>query len=310
MSTRVRLLTSKTLSFAAIDRPHIGMSGVNQEVLTLFFGLLSAATWGAADFSGGLAARKANLYAVVLVSQVAGGAFLAGLALLFGEALPPATDLLFGALAGLAGMLGLLGLYSGLSRGRMGVVAPLTAVLAAVLPVFFSLVTEGLPPLIQVTGFGLTLVAVWLLSGASGGRAAIPAAEVGYALLAGTGFALFFILIDQANEAAVFWPLVAARLASVTCLALFVGLRGNWQRPPSRPVLIILLAGLLDALGNAFFVLAARYGRLDLAAILASLYPAATVLLAQLILRERLGRWQWAGILIALIALVLIAAPL
>jgi drug/metabolite transporter (DMT)-like permease len=125
--------------------------------------------------------------------------------------------------------------------------------------------------------------------------------------LAGTGFALFFILIDQANETAVFWPLTAARLALVTCLAITIAVRGIWQRPTRDQMPLIVLAGLLDALGNAFFALSARFGRLDLAAILSSLYPASTVLPAQVFLHERLNRPQWVGVFIALLALILIA---
>ncbi len=273
--------------------------------LALFFGLASALTWGAGDFSGGLATKKGNVYSVVLISQMIGGLFLLLLAVLFGEMLPPVGDLLFGALAGLAGILGLLGLYSGLARGRMGIVAPLTAVLSAAIPIILSLFTEGAPPTLQIVGFFLALLAVWLLSGA-GGHGGIQPIELGYALLAGTGFALFFIFIDQANETAVFWPLVAARISSVTFMALFIGLRGVWERPSRTQLPLIVLAGLLDAFGNAFFTLSARYGRLDLAAVLASLYPVSTVLLAQLILHERLGRVQWVGILLALTAVILI----
>ncbi len=278
---------------------------MDPESLAIFFGLASAVAWGAGDFSGGLATRKTNVYSVVLISQIVGSIFLAILALVFREAIPPSGSFLFGALAGLAGMIGLMGLYSGLAQGRMGVVAPLTAVVAATLPILFSLLTEGMQPLLQITGFILALIAVWLLSGA-GRSTSVRPSEIGYALVAGAGFALFFILIDQANETAVFWPLVAARIASVTCLLLYISFRGVWQRPTRRQMPLIIFAGVIDALGNASFTVAARLGRLDLAVILASLYPATTVFLAQIILHERLNRTQWVGVLIALLALVLI----
>ena len=278
---------------------------MNLENLALVFGLASALAWGAGDFSGGLATKRGNVYSVVLISQIIGGFFLAILALLLRETFPPTNDLLFGAVAGLAGVIGLLALYSGLATGRMGIVAPLTAVLSATIPIIFSLFTEGIPPTMQIFGFGLALVAVWLLSGA-GGTEGVQITELGYAVIAGSGFALFFILIDQANETAVFWPLVMARIASVTFLGLFILLRGVWERPSRKQLPLIILAGMLDALGNAFFTLSARYGRLDLAAILSSLYPASTVLLAQLILHERLDRNQWIGVIVALLAVVLI----
>lgn len=278
---------------------------MNPESLAIFFGLASAMTWGAGDFSGGMATKKGNVYSVVLLSQIIGGIFLAMLALLFRETVPSERDLIMGGLAGIAGMIGLLGLYSGLAHGRMGIVAPLTAVLSATIPIIFSLFTEGMPPTVQIIGFGLALVAVWLLSGAGSTKSAQPI-EIVYALVAGSGFALFFILIDQANDEAVFWPLVSARIASVSLLTLFVFIRGVWQRPSLPQMPLIILAGTLDALGNAFFTLAARYGRLDLASILSSLYPATTVLLAQLILHERLNRPQWIGVILALLALILI----
>jgi drug/metabolite transporter (DMT)-like permease len=281
------------------------LAPITNETLAIFFGLASAMAWGAGDFSGGLATKKANVYSVVFITQIVGGLFLAILALLFREAVPPTADLIFGALAGIAGVLGLLGLYSGLAHGRMGIVAPLTAVLSATIPILFSLFSEGIPPIVQIFGFGLALLAVWLLSGA-GGSTAVQPLEIGYAILAGSGFGFFFILIDQANDAAVYWPLVMARIASVSFMALFIALRGVWQRPSRQQLPLIILAGVLDALGNAFFTLSARLGRLDLAAVLSSLYPATTVLLAQLVLHERLNRGQWIGVLIALFAIVLI----
>ncbi|MCP4358338.1 MAG: DMT family transporter [Chloroflexi bacterium] len=278
---------------------------MNPETLAIFFGLASAMTWGAGDFSGGLATKKTTVYTVVLISQIVGGFFLVGLALLFRETVPPVEALLWGAVAGLAGVVGLLALYRGLADGRMGIVAPLTAVLSAAIPILFSLFGEGAPSIAQMIGFGLALAAVWLLSGV-GGRSAVQPTELGLALVAGTGFALFFIFIDQANEKAVFWPLAAARLTSVSCLMVVVFVRTIWERPLRSQMPPIILAGVLDALGNAFFVLAARFGRLDLAAVLASLYPATTVLLAQLFLHERLNQAQWIGILIALLAIVFI----
>jgi len=273
--------------------------------LTIFFGIASALAWGAGDFSGGLATKRGNVFSVVLVSQIIGGIFIFLLALIFRETIPPASDFIWGALAGLVGMIGLLSLYTGLAHGRMGIVAPMTAVFSAAIPILFSLVTAGLPPNTQILGFGLALIAVWLLSGAVG-ETNIRRAELLYSLVAGSGFALFFILIDQANETAIFWPLTAARLASVTSLALYIAVRGVWQRPTRAQMPLIVISGILDALGNTFFALAARFGRLDLAAILASLYPAATVLLAQIFLHERLNRPQWLGVLLALFALILI----
>ncbi|KAA3660842.1 MAG: DMT family transporter [Chloroflexi bacterium] len=275
--------------------------------LTAFiFGLASAFTWGAGDFSGGYASKKSSTYTVVLVSQIVGGALLFGLALLFREPMTTWTNMLIGGVAGVAGMIGILALYAGLAQGRMGVVAPLTAVISAALPIIISAFTEGLPSLTTLTGFGMALVAVWFLS-AGGNQGKITRQELILAVIAGVGFSLFFILIDRVSDNAVFWPLVGARVASVSVIFLYVVIRGVGKRPSSSQLPIIALAGILDAGGNAFFALAAQAGRLDVAAVLASLYPASTVMLAWFILKERLERFQWVGVVAALVALILIS---
>ncbi len=281
----------------------------NPELLAVAYGLASAAVWGAGDFSGGLATKRGNVYVVVTLSQVVGLVCLLVLALLLEGALPPARDLFFGALAGLAGVVGILALYSGLARGRMGVVAPTTAVLSASIPVIVGIFTEGVPPVLVLAGFGLAVTAVWLLSG--GGKAGgIRRDELGLALLAGMGFSLFFVFIDRISIGVVFWPLTVARVASVPLLFMFLLSRhwpsAKWELPARRVLPIIALSGILDSGGNYFFALATQSGRLDIAAVLASLYPASTVLLARLVLKETLGRRQWLGVAMALVALVLI----
>ena len=283
----------------------------NPELLAVAYGLASAAVWGAGDFSGGLATKRGNVVSVVLLAQGVGLVCFLTLALLLEGGLPPLQDLLFGALAGIAGVMGILALYSGLALGRMGVVAPVTAVLSASIPVVVGIVTEGVPPGLVLLGFGLAVTAVWLLSGgdATGG---IRRDELGLALLAGLGFSLFFIFIDQIGSSVIFWSLAAARAASVPLLLLFFVGRRQWRgsaaaQLPRSLLPIIALSGILDSGGNYFFALAAQSGRLDIAAVLASLYPASTVLLARLILKESLGTRQWLGVGVALVALVLIA---
>jgi drug/metabolite transporter (DMT)-like permease len=281
----------------------------NPELLAVAYGLASAAVWGAGDFSGGLASRRGNVYGVVMLSQLVGLVCLLSLALLLEGALPPARDLFFGALAGLAGLLGILALYTGLARCRMGVVAPVTAVLSAAIPVIVGIFAEGVPPILVLVGFGLAVTAVWLISG---GRKAdgLRRDELGLSLLAGLGFALFFVFIDQFSAGVVFWPLVAARAASIPLLLIFMLYRQwtgvQWAAIGRRLWPIIALAGVLDSFGNYFFALATQSGRLDIAAVLASLYPATTVLLARLILKETLGPRQWLGVGVALAALVMI----
>lgn len=273
---------------------------------SIAFGLLSAAVWGAGDFSGGLATRRAEVSSVVLGSQLVGAILLIGLALAFRESLPPLGDLGWGAAAGAFGSVGLLALYRGLASGQMGLVAPLSAVLAAALPVLVAAFTQGWPDALQFSGFGFALAGIWLLSRPEGSLS-FRLNELTLPLVAGLGFGLFFVLMDRANDRAVFWPIVAARAASLGLLGSVVLLNRRAALPERRLWALTALAGVLDAGGNAFFTLAAQTGRLDVAAVLSSLYPASTVALAALVLKERLNAGQWLGVGAALLAIVLIA---
>jgi drug/metabolite transporter (DMT)-like permease len=243
---------------------------------------------------------------VVAFSQMFGVALLTALAIIFVEAMPSPGDMLLGAVAGISGAIGLVALYAGLARGRMGLVAPITAVVTAVVPVIFSIFLEGTPAARQTAGFVLAFIAVWLLAYAGRGTRFQPQ-DMALPIASGLGFGLFLLLIGRVSDAAILWPLVAARMASMS-LMLLLAARLRRLAPPSPAQLpLIALAGLLDAGGNAFFALAARAGRLDIAAILASLYPAVTVLLAWLILQERLVWRQWLGLIASLAAVILIA---
>lgn len=278
---------------------------MNRDFATVIFGLAASLCWGSGDFSGGLASRRANASSVVIAAYAVGFVLLVALALLWKEPFPSPVDIVWGGLAGLAGVIGLISFYSALSIGRMGIVAPVSAVLTAALPVLFSAFTEGLPSLLQLGGFVLALLAIGLISRPE--RARGRPKGIGLALLAGCGFGCFFILISHASHAATFWPLAVARFTSVFFMLVVVRIRQQQMLPKMTIAPIVLLAGVLDAIGNVFFVLATHTGRLDVAAVLSSLYPAATVLLAALVLRERVTRIQAVGILLALVAVPLIA---
>ena len=137
---------------------------IGPEALAITYGLSSAITWGAGDFSAGFASRKSGVISVVLFSQLIGAAFLFLLAMVFSESLPPLRDMVFGGLAGVFGVLGLIALYEGLSRGRMGIVAPLSAIVTALIPISFAFFKEGLPRIPQILGLALALSSVWLLT--------------------------------------------------------------------------------------------------------------------------------------------------
>jgi drug/metabolite transporter (DMT)-like permease len=274
---------------------------------TVIFGLAASLCWGSGDFSGGLASRRAKVLSVVVGDFTVGFVLLLTLALLWREPFPPSVDLLWGGLAGLAGALGLLAFYLALATGQMGIAAPVSAVLTAALPVFFSALTAGLPSLLQLASFLLALLAIGLISRPE--RAGGPPKGIGLAVLAGCGFGCFFILLSRVSRGHTFWPLAAARFTSVVFMLVVMLLRQQRLVLPGRSVApFVVLAGVLDAVGNAFFVLAAHSGRLDVAAILSSFYPAATVLLAAVVLRERVTRIQGAGILLVLMAIPMISA--
>ncbi len=272
---------------------------------TVGFALAASLSWGAGDFSGGVATRRAKVLSVVVAAHAIGLVLLIVLALSWSEALPTMLDVVWGSVAGLVGAVGLVSFYQALAVGRMGIVAPITAMLSAAVPVLFGAFFEGLPGPLQIIGFVLALIAVGLISGL--GVVRERPKGLGLALLAGFGFGSFFIFISLVSHSAVFWPLAAARLSSFLFI-LVVALTRRQEVLPNKAVLpIVLLAGALDVAGNTFFVLAAHTGRLDVAAILSSLYPAVTVLLASIILKERVTRLQAVGILVALVAVPLIS---
>ncbi len=272
---------------------------------SVVFGLTSAATGGGGDFCGGLAARRTPGFTVTFLSQAAGLILLVGLAFASAERTPTAQEAAWGAIAGLVGAVGVLALYRAMAIGQMGIAAPITGVLAASMPVVVGAFTQGVPRLVHLAGFILALAGVWFVS-RSHGTAGRPAG-FGLAILAGLAFGGFLVLIGQVHEV-IFWPLVAARSASVGAMMLIALVRRSLAMPTRSSAPLILFGGIMDVGGNAFFVLAEQAGRLDIAGVLASLYPAATVILALLLLRERLNRFQAIGVLMVLAALPLIGA--
>jgi drug/metabolite transporter (DMT)-like permease len=277
---------------------------LSRELITASIGLLAAVCWGAGDFSGGVATRRANVYVVLFISQIAGLVLIISFALATQESFPTPTDLFWGAVSGLSGVIGLMSLYRALAIGQMGIAAPIAAVSTNFLPLIVSAFTEGIPGPVKIIGFLLALVGVWLLSRPSGPTHVQPDG-VRLALLAGMGFGGFIVFIHQASSTAVYWPLVASRIASLSLLSVIL-LTRHPEGPPRNLLPVIILAGSLDIIANALFVVAAQWGRLDVASVLSSLYPASTVFLAWFLLKERITRVQFMGVLAALVAIVLI----
>ncbi len=281
---------------------------IGPEALAITYGLGSAISWGAGDFSAGFASRKSGVVSVVLFSQLVGAAFLFLLAMIFSESLPPLRDMALGGLAGVFGVLGLMALYKGLSQGRMGIVAPLSAIVTALIPIGFAFFKEGLPKSAQIVGLALALSSVWLLSFSKREEQRYRFTEFTLPLLSGIGFGLFFILIDAATQTSVLWPLVGTRCVSLLLMSTLFLAISNAHVPKRSQLPFIVLAGICDIMGNMFFALATNIGRLDISAMLSSLFPAATVTLAWFFLKEKLNRWQWLGVAVAFVALVLISA--
>jgi drug/metabolite transporter (DMT)-like permease len=274
-------------------------------LIPILLSLGAALTWGAADFGGGIAAKRTDSYGVVIGSHIISlGAFLC-LALLLNEPVPPSRDWLFGAAAGLAGGIGLMLLYRALAEGKMSIAAPVSAVVAAAIPVIAGAVTQGLPTPLTLVGFGAALSAVWLVSNGDG-KIKISIQNLGLPLIAGVVFGLFFILLHQASNTTIIWPVVATRIGSLGGLLLYTGLTHRRQIPHRRHWPLLAFIGVIDATGTALYALSARMGRMDVAAVLGSLYPGATVLLAWVFLKEKISRIQAAGILLALGAIILL----
>ncbi len=280
---------------------------MNTPLVVAALALSAAGCWGAGDFSGGLAARRSDPFRSVLLVYSVGLVALVIVALARAEPLPPLADLAWGALAGLFGMSGILLLFGAFAAGRMGIAAPVSGVLATALPVVFNAFTQGLPGSVQLVGFGVALVGIWMLSRPErvGGRPA----GLGLAIVAGLCFGSFFITLDQVSNASMFWPLVAGRVASCIAMLLYAAVT---RRPlPLRelPWRLFTVAGVLDVAGNVFFLLAIQNGRLDVASVLGSLYPAITAILARITIKESITRLQMVGVTAAMLAIVLITLP-
>ncbi len=281
---------------------------MNLETSAIVYGLASAASWGTSDFNGGLASKHNPVFKVVLISQIVSLLFMTLLAFIFAETIPIRQDLFFGILAGVSGTFGLIALYRGLSQSNMGIIAPMSAVLTAIIPIVWGTFEEGLPAFAQMAGFGLALLSVWALSSGNN-HFKVNIKILFLPLLAGLNFGLYFIFIDQLSGDTIFGPLIAARFVSIPIVALLIFFTHRSTKAIGvKSWLAIALAGIFDTGGNAFFVMATRIGRLDISAVLASLYPAATVMLAWFILKEKLSTKQWMGVVGALIALGLIAS--
>jgi drug/metabolite transporter (DMT)-like permease len=275
----------------------------------------SAVCYGAADFLGGLTAKRASTIPIVVLSQLSGLALLFIMLPLVPAATPSRLDHIWGAVAGLTGGAGVALLYRALAIGVMAVVAPTTAVCAVTIPVLAAVVMGERPGIVRIAGIVLAIVAIALVSQsnhpepgdrAQGEKSGSRTSAVSLALLSGVVIGFFFLALAQTSEQSGLWPLVTARLVSVALFASMLLMTSTPRQIPQAIIGTVIAGGVLDMLANLLYMVATRSGPLSVVVTLSSLYPASTVILARVVLHERLSPTQWAGVVCALIAVVAI----
>lgn len=277
------------------------------------FALLAAGFWGVGDFSGGMAVKRtgstvAAALRILLISHSASFVVLLALIFYHGDRFPHGAPLVWGVSAGVVGGLSLAAFYIALSRGAMGASAAISGVLAAAIPAVVSSIAEGLPTPRRLAGFLVAAAAIWLIAGGTASREETSTTLL--AIGAGAGFGFYFTALKFAGPAGLLWPMANARMGSLTTCTLLLLLLGRAQpsvRIARLAVLWALSTALFDTSGNLLFLAATHAGRLDVAAVLASLYPASTILLAGWVLKEKLTPRQLTGMGVAVAAVALIS---
>ena len=269
------------------------------------YSLAAVMLWGSSDFIGGYATRRANAFLFTSVVNIGGLILVGGLASA-SRAPFPSRHIVVWALAGGASAGASLALfYRALSSSRMGLSAPVAAVLSAAIPALVAMITQGLPGKIAILGFALAIVGLWLITRSEAGT---TPEGIELAILAGIGFAGFYLCVHQAGEGSAFWIATLTRSTSLVVTALIVIAQRSFRDITAAGLGWGVLTGCIDSLGTVLFVRATQTGRLDEAVVLSSLYPAITVLLARLILKEHFTRWRFVGLLAALAAVPMIAS--
>jgi drug/metabolite transporter (DMT)-like permease len=278
--------------------------------------LVAAVVWGASDFCGGIVTRRSTPAVVLMIAHGLGLLVLLVTLAVLSQGAPTRNTVIFGLIAGLAGGIGLLALYKALSLGSMGLVAALSGVLTAAMPVLVSFFTETRPSTLKLAGFAVAGVAIWLIAYTPGTDA--HPHGLGLAILAGIGFGILLVFLHMGARDNVLWALTFSRVGSVSC-AIALGIvmarhnrrQGRALMPSTRWRTVLPLAaaaGILDTSGNLLYTMSSLAGRLDVAAVLSSLYPAGTILLAAWLLHERATRSQTVGMGLALLAVAMISA--
>jgi drug/metabolite transporter (DMT)-like permease len=274
--------------------------------------VVCAVVYGVADYCGGRATRSAPSVTVTLVGQIASLVFGVVVVLIARDALAGPADLLWGCAAGIASAVALTSFYHALSHGAMTVVAPITAVSSAVLPIAFALIRGERPASLAYVGMIVAVFAVVLVSGAMAQHERKTSASIlGLALVAGTGFAAIFVALEQTSDTSGYWPLLSSRATSIMLMVVFLGLgvkrRAGLARMAASVAALAAVGGILDMAANVLYLLAVRRGLLSIVVVVVSLYPVSTVVLAFGLDHERVARSQAVGMILAVSALVLVS---
>ena len=274
--------------------------------MVTFLALAAAVLAGTGDFFGGRATKKTNIISVLAISHFLGLLIILLIAPLMAEEFKTG-DFFLGVLASSFGLLGLSLLYRGLAKGPMAIVAPITAVACATLPVIWGLLSGEKLSTQQIVGVFVGLFAIFLVSWTPSGQAGIKGMLVLEALIAGLAFGAFFIVIDGTSETTAPWPVVGSRVFSVIAIFLFVMIGRKNIKPEEKSTPYIIGAGFFDTLANVVLLAALNRGMLSLVSVLASFYPAVTVLLARLFLKEMMLKSQIVGLALGLTSIALLA---
>jgi drug/metabolite transporter (DMT)-like permease len=272
---------------------------------TAAYGLAAVLAWGTSDFLGGYATRRANAFLFTTVVNLGGLLLVGSLAAASHVTFLSGRSAVWALAGGISGGASLAIFYRALSSGRMGLTAPVAAVLSAAIPAIFSIFTEGVPGIIPILGFVVAATGLWLITRAEDGS---TPEGIGLAVLAGIGFAGFYLCVRQAGNASALSIASLTRTGGLIVTALIVLFGGKFRDITAAGIGWAVLAGCIDTLGTILFVRASQTGRLDEAVVISSLYPAVTVLLARILLKERFTRWRFVGLLAALAAVPMIAS--
>jgi len=270
------------------------------------YSLAAVLAWGTSDFLGGFGTKRANAFVFTSIVNGGGMLLMAVLAAMSHSAFPSTRSTIWVLIGGASGGACLALFYQALSSGSMGLAAPVAAVIAAGIPALFGMITQGLPGKIAIAGFVLAVAGLWLVA-SSAGSSKSDSSSLALAAIAGVGFAGFYLCIHQAGSGSPIWFASLTRLGGLVSAGLVVLAQGRIRELLHARLSWGMLVGCLDSSGTMLFVLACQTGRLDQAVVLSSMYPAVTVILARIVLREHFSAWKLVGLLAILAAVPMIA---